>query len=111
MKKPDSAPVTLQPGTPAYEIVTGLEQIRQLNREIAEMDIAARTREIFGNALHTIGADLLNAIGGNARDTITVTWTNGTRATYSAHMTDMIRTDPAAIEIMDNQTGEILLAR
>jgi hypothetical protein len=40
--------------------------------------------------------------------TITVTWVNGTRATYSANMLDMIRTDPAALDIQDDDTGELL---
>ena len=40
--------------------------------------------------------------------TITVTWTNGTRATYSANMLDLLRTDPAAIDIQDDTTGELV---
>ena len=40
--------------------------------------------------------------------TITVTWTNGTRATYSANMLDMLRTDPAALDIQDDETGELV---
>lgn len=40
--------------------------------------------------------------------TITVTWTNGTRATYSANMLDLLRTDPAALDIQDYDTGELL---
>ena len=53
--------------------------------------------------------DFSRAIYGNApAHTVTVTWTNGTRATYGAHMTDLLKTDPAALEIMDNETGEII---
>ena len=40
--------------------------------------------------------------------TITVTWANGTRATYSAAMLDMLKTDPAALDIQDDDTGEII---
>jgi hypothetical protein len=40
--------------------------------------------------------------------TITATFTNGQTATYSAYMTDLLRTDPATLEIMDNDTGELL---
>ena len=40
--------------------------------------------------------------------TITVTWTNGTRATYSAAMLDLLRTDPAALDIQDDETGELV---
>lgn len=40
--------------------------------------------------------------------TVTVTWTNGTRATYSATMLDLLRTDPAALDIQDDDTGELL---
>lgn len=40
--------------------------------------------------------------------TVTVSWSNGTRATYSASMLDMLRTDPAALDIQDDSTGELL---
>lgn len=52
---------------------------------------------------------ITEAITGRApAHTVTVTWTNGTRATYSAAMLDMLRTDPAAIDIQDDDTGEII---
>ena len=40
--------------------------------------------------------------------TVTVTWANGTRATYSANMLDMLKTDPAALDIQDDETGEMV---
>lgn len=40
--------------------------------------------------------------------TVTVTWANGTRATYSAAMLDLLRTDPAALDIQDDTTGELI---
>jgi len=40
--------------------------------------------------------------------TITVSWANGTRATYSASMLDLLKTDPAAIDIQDDDTGELV---
>ena len=40
--------------------------------------------------------------------TITVTWANGTRATYSAAMLDLLKTDPAALDIQDDTTGELV---
>lgn len=52
---------------------------------------------------------ITEAITGRATaHTITVTWGNGTRATYSANMLDMLRTDPAALDIQDDNTGEII---
>lgn len=59
-----------------------------------------------------ITAAIIGAIGAPApAHTITVTWTNGTRATYSANMLDMIRTDPAALDIQDDDTGELVYIR
>lgn len=56
-----------------------------------------------------ITAAILGAIGATApAHTVTVTWTNGTRATYSAMMLDMLRTDPAALDIQDDETGELV---
>lgn len=56
-----------------------------------------------------ITAAILGAIGAPApAQTVTVTWANGTRATYSADMLDMIRTDPAALDIQDDETGELV---
>jgi len=40
--------------------------------------------------------------------TVTVTWANGSRATYSADMLDLLRTDPAALDIQDDTTGELV---
>lgn len=40
--------------------------------------------------------------------TVTVTWANGTRATYSANLLDLLRTDPAALDIQDDSTGEMV---
>ena len=54
-------------------------------------------------------SDFIRAIYSKApAHTVTVTWMNGNRATYSAHMADLLKTDPAALEIMDNETGEII---
>ena len=56
-----------------------------------------------------ITAAIIGAIGAQApAQTITVTWANGTRATYSANMLDMLRTDPAALDIQDDETGELI---
>lgn len=56
-----------------------------------------------------ITAAIIGAIGAPApAHTITVSWANGTRATYSAAMLDMIRTDPAALDIQDDTTGELI---
>lgn len=40
--------------------------------------------------------------------TITVTWANGTRATYPADMLDLLRADPAALDIQNDDTGELI---
>lgn len=59
-----------------------------------------------------ITADIIGAIGAPApAHTVTVTWANGTRATYSAAMLDMLRTDPAALDIQDDTTGELVYIR
>ena len=59
-----------------------------------------------------ITAAILGAIGAPApAQTITVSWTNGTRATYSANMLDLLRTDPAALDIQDDETGELVYIR
>ena len=56
-----------------------------------------------------ITAAIIDSMNASApAHTITVTWANGNRATYSAYMADILKTDPAALEIMDNETGEIL---
>ena len=56
-----------------------------------------------------ITAAMVDAIGADApAQTVTVTWANGTRATYSAAMLDLLRTDPAALDIQDDATGEII---
>ena len=56
-----------------------------------------------------ITAAILGAIRAPApAHTVTVTWTNGTRATYSAGMLDMLKTDPAALDIQDDTTGELV---
>ena len=43
--------------------------------------------------------------------TIKVTWLNGSEATYSYTMANLIETDTQCLEIMDNETGEILYAK
>lgn len=59
--------------------------------------------------MKNITAAIIGAIGAPApAHTITVTWTNGTRATYSATMLDLLRTDPAALDIQDDETGELV---
>ena len=56
-----------------------------------------------------ITAAILGAIGAQApAHTVTVTWANGTRGTYSAAMLDLLRTDPAALDIQDDDTGELV---
>ena len=56
-----------------------------------------------------ITAAIIEAIGAPApAHTITVTWTNGTRATYSATMLDLLKTDPDALDIQDDDTGELI---
>lgn len=44
----------------------------------------------------------------NPAKTVTVSWANGTRATYSADMLGLLKTDPAALDIQDDETGELL---
>jgi len=56
-----------------------------------------------------ITAAMVASIGATApAQTVTVTWANGTRATYSADMLDLLRTDPAALEIQNDTTGEMV---
>jgi len=56
-----------------------------------------------------ITAAMVASIGATApAQTVTVTWANGTRATYSANMLDLLRTDPAALDIQDDTTGELV---
>lgn len=59
-----------------------------------------------------ITAAIIGAIGAPApAHTVTVTWANGIRATYSANMLDMLKTDPAALDIQDDDTGELVYIR
>ena len=59
-----------------------------------------------------ITAAMIASIGAPApAHTVTVTWSNGTRATYSAGMLDTLRTDPAALDIQDDTTGEMIYIR
>lgn len=59
-----------------------------------------------------ITAAMIDAITALApAQTVTVTWANGTRATYSAGMLDLLRTDPAALDIQDDTTGELVYIR
>ena len=56
-----------------------------------------------------ITAATIASIGAPApAQTVTVTWANGTRANYSADMLDALKTDPAALDIQDDSTGEII---
>lgn len=56
-----------------------------------------------------ITAAMIASIGApTPAQTVTVTWSNGSRATYSADMLDMLRTDPAALDIQDDTTGEMI---
>ena len=56
-----------------------------------------------------ITAAMIDAITAPApAQTVTVTWANGTRATYSADMLGLLRTDPAALDIQDDITGELV---
>lgn len=56
-----------------------------------------------------ITAAMIDAITAPApAHTVTVTWANGSRATYSADMLDLLRTDPAALDIQDDTTGEMV---
>jgi len=56
-----------------------------------------------------ITAAMIASIGTPApAQTVTVSWASGTRATYSADMLDMLRTDPAALDIQDDSTGEVV---
>ncbi len=45
------------------------------------------------------------------QQTIKVTFANGQTANYSKYMLGMLKTEPATIEIMDNETGEILYSK
>lgn len=57
-------------------------------------------------------ADILDAIGNseNAPE-IVARFENGTEATYSAYMLDMLKTDAATLDIIDAATGELLYTR
>lgn len=56
-----------------------------------------------------ITAAMIASIGAPApAQTVTVTWSNGSRATYSADLLDLLRTDPAALDIQDDTTGEMV---
>lgn len=59
-----------------------------------------------------ITAAIIRAIGASApAHTVTVTWANGTRASYPAAMLDLLRTDPAALDIQNDDTGELVYIR
>ena len=42
---------------------------------------------------------------------ITATFANGRKIVYTMSIYQLLKTDPQVIEIMDNETGEILIAR
>ena len=54
-------------------------------------------------------AEIINTVA--ARDNgpkIIAYFRNGTSATYSAYMLDMLATDPATVDIIDADTGEVI---
>jgi len=52
------------------------------------------------------------AIGNRKQQqTIKVTFVNGRAANYSKPMFSMLKTETAVLEIMDNETGEILYSK
>lgn len=60
----------------------------------------------------TITETIVAAITGPApAHTITVSWANGTRAPYPAGMLDLLKTDPAALDIQNDDTGEVIYIR
>ena len=57
----------------------------------------------------SINSTIISAIGNRKHyDTIRVTFVNGSSANYTMSMLPLFKTEPAVVEIMDNQTGEIL---
>ena len=108
---PDPDAVTLAPADAAQvwtedgkTVATATEADQQPTEtaEAAQADPAARQAD-------PITAAIIGAISAPApAHTITVTWTNGTRATYSAAMLDLLRADPAALDIQDDETGEMV---
>ena len=49
--------------------------------------------------------------GEDPAETVTAFFRNGTSASYGAHMVQALAEDVGTLEIMDNQTGEILFYR
>lgn len=61
---------------------------------------------------NTYTAELVRSIMAKSNpDTITVRWAGHATAIYSKSMFNMIKTDPAVIDIMDTKTGEILFRK
>ena len=55
--------------------------------------------------------DFINAIqigNGKCRREITVKFCGGKEGVYTTGILEMLKADPSVIEIMDNETGEIL---
>lgn len=60
--------------------------------------------------IDTIG--ILKAISPQeAPPTITAIFRNGTTATYTTSIFELLKTDPSVQEIIDNETGELLFFR
>lgn len=55
---------------------------------------------------------ILNAIGNNEKQhTIIAYFKGGREATYTINILEMLKTDPAIIDIIDGETGEIIYTR
>ena len=60
----------------------------------------------------TLLNDFANALNASAKpETITATFTNGNKATYTTAIIEMLKTDAAIIELVNDQTGEVIFYR
>jgi hypothetical protein len=97
------------PAAEAEQQPTETEEAPQAATQAAEGTDEKKEEHTMQNP---ITAAIIGAIGAPApAQTVTVSWANGTRATYSANMLDMLRTDPAALDIQDDTTGELVYIR
>ena len=101
-----------QEATQAPQEAPAAEAERQPTETENAPQAATQAAEGTARQADDITAAIIGAIGAPApAQTITVTWANGTRATYSANMLDLLRTDPAALDIQNDDTGELVYIR
>lgn len=57
--------------------------------------------------------ELIKAIAGenNPADKIETTFTNGRKVVYTMNCYELLKNDPQVVEIVDQQTGEIIFYR